>query len=83
MIIGTRYYDSAGGFNEEVNIIRKRKLKVLMDNVKKFYTELQNSDFEDLSLEKIGEYLVFYKLTVDELKSLYHEDTKVFYKSKD
>ena len=82
MIIGTRYYDSAGGFNEEVNIIRKRKLKVLMDNVKKFYTELQNSDFEDLSLEKIGEYLVFYKLTVDELKSLYHEDTKVFYKSK-
>ena len=53
-----------------------------MDNVKKFYTELQNSDFEDLSLEKIGEYLVFYKLTVDELKWLYHEDTKVFYKSK-
>lgn len=78
MIIGTKYYDSAGGFNEKVKIMRKNKLNKLLGDVKKFLLEFQDEDFEDLSLSKIGELLDFYKLDVDNLKEMYYEDPKVF-----
>lgn len=80
MIIGTKYYDPAGGFNEDVGIIRKNKLNSLMKNIQNFLNEFKDEDFKDISLAKISELLLIHKLTVDNLKELYFENALPFNK---
>lgn len=80
MVIGTKYYDSAGGFNEEVKIMRKGRLKFLLDNTKNFLTEFQNENFYDISVSKISELLSVHKLTIEDLKNLYFEEAKAYSK---
>lgn len=80
MIIGTKYFDAAGGFNGPVKIMRKSKLNFLFTNVKNFLNEFQNEDFNDISLSKISELLNIHKLTVSNLKNLYYEDPKEYRK---
>lgn len=80
MIIGTKYYDSAGGFNEEVKIMRKNKLQKLIRNVNNFLLEFQNENFADLSTSIINELLVVHDLTIENLKEFYYEDSKPFKK---
>lgn len=78
MIVGTKYYDPAGGFNEEVRIMRKNKFSKLINSVNNFFMEFQNENYEDISLSKISELLGIHKLTIGDLKELYFEEAKVF-----
>lgn len=73
MIIGTKRYDSAGGFNEDVGIMRENKLNKLVKNVIAFTKEFQNTDFSDISTNKISKFLEIHDLSVETLKTYSEE----------
>ena len=57
-----------------VQIIRKNRLKKLRDNTHGFFKEFKNYDIQDISDEKIQEFLVTNKLTMTSLLADYGED---------
>ncbi|MGC9933808.1 DEAD/DEAH box helicase [Priestia aryabhattai] len=69
MIISTKNISKAAGFNKSVEIMRENKLRLLTDNVRKFYLEFKGLDLNDLSEKRIQELLVAFKLTSDDLSS--------------
>lgn len=76
MIIPTLKVNKAGGFNNEVEIIRKNGLKKLNDNVNNFFKEFKNLDFQDLTKDKIQELINIHKLSADDLLNEYSEAPK-------
>ncbi|EJF51011.1 DEAD/DEAH box helicase [Enterococcus sp. C1] len=80
MIVGTKYYDAAGGFNEDVKIIRKNKFKKLLNNVMNFLKEFQNENFEDIASSKISELLTIHNLNIIDLKQEYFEEARPYQK---
>jgi replicative superfamily II helicase len=52
------------GFNQEVQIMRERELKALHTNVKGFFAEFQNLDFNGLLEVKVQEFVNLQHLTV-------------------
>ncbi|KRN68747.1 hypothetical protein IV70_GL000943 [Carnobacterium maltaromaticum DSM 20342] len=77
MIVGTKYFDPAGGFNEDVNIIREKMLNKLVKNVSDFTKEFKNTDFADISINKISQLLELHDLSIDSLKT-YSEESKPY-----
>jgi len=73
MVIGTKTLGLAAGFNEEVTIMRSKKLELLVKNVKAFFGELKGVDLQDLSETKLQPGLERNGLTVDALTSQYSE----------
>ena len=73
MIIWTKVLSAASGFNEEVKIMRSKKLEALVNNVKVFFGKLKGLDLQDLSETKLQSNLEEHKLTVDDLVGNYAE----------
>ena len=73
MIIPTKRVARAGGFNEEVAIIRDHSLKRLVQKVRAFFLEFKNLDTRDLSEKHIQELIHTHGLSVDDLVSKYSE----------
>jgi len=78
MIIATKTVGRAAGFNHDVEIMRERLLKVLVQNVRSFFLEFKNSDLKDLSERKIQDLLNAHKLAVEDILSHYSEKPKVY-----
>lgn len=77
MIIPTKNVSRAAGFNKPVQIMRENKLKLLTDNVRKFYLEFKGLDLNDLSDNRIQELLNMFKLTSNDLTSSYSEEPRL------
>jgi replicative superfamily II helicase len=71
LIISTKYVTKAGGFNREVEIMKKNNLNKLAANVRHFYKEFVKIDFRDLSEEQINSFLKLHKLELSDIKTLY------------
>lgn len=78
MIAPTRKLAQGAYFNCEVEIMRKKNLDKLTGNVENFYKEFQRLDFNDLSHDKIHEFLNNHKLDVGSLLSEYSEKPIIF-----
>ncbi len=73
LIISTKNVTNAGGFNRDVEIMRKSNLNKLVFNVRSFYKEFIKLDFKDLSDEKINLFLKTHKLEINDIKTGYSE----------
>lgn len=73
LIIPTRYPDSAAGFIDDVNIIRKKKLKRLRYNFINFAKEFKNFDFNSLSSTNVQQILQKHELEIDSFIDQYSE----------
>ena len=73
MIIWTKTVGSAAGFTQEVQIVRRNKLELLVKNVKAFFGELKGLDLQDLSEAKLQTNLEHHGLSVDALTTKYSE----------
>jgi replicative superfamily II helicase len=73
MIISTKNISNLGGFNLDVEILRKGGLKSLKTNFKAFYNELKNHELNDLSNETLQNILSLNKLDNNSIKSYYSE----------
>lgn len=69
MIISSRIVEASAGFNEEVVIMKKAKLKKLLSNVKKFFEEFSRYNLGDISDEKVQELINFHQLSVQNILS--------------
>lgn len=73
LVIPTAYPDPAGGFNGDVEIIRKRNLKKLRSNFNNFVKEFRTLSFDSLSTNQIKDFVNLHHLSVDDLSSMYSE----------
>ncbi len=73
IVIWTKLLGAAAGFNQPVEIVRLKKLELLIRNVKEFFGELRGMDLQDLSESKLQAKLSQHSLTVDDLLSKYSE----------
>lgn len=73
LIIPTRKVSKSGGFSDEVQIMRKNRLKLLKEKVRSFYNELSKYDLKDLNELKLTELLEFHNLSVEKIKNDYSE----------
>ncbi|HBL05581.1 MAG TPA: DEAD/DEAH box helicase [Clostridium sp.] len=78
MIIPTRKVSRAAGFNKEVEIMRERNLKKLVNNLREFYKEFKNLDLKDLSSVAIQRFINLHKLDVESLLKEYSEIPKIY-----
>jgi replicative superfamily II helicase len=74
MIIPTLRVNSNTGFNENVKIIRKGKLRELKSKFRTFITGFKTVDLKNISLEFITNSLSQHELTTDDIVSKYVED---------
>ncbi len=73
MIIPTREIGSAAGFNEQVSIIRVKKLRTLKNNVRAFFNEFKTEKFQNLDPGVVSQKLVEFQLDLTSLPSKYCE----------
>lgn len=73
LIIPTKTFSKGSGFNEEVEIMRVNSLRRLTKNVKAFFNEFRNLDFNNLSESKVQGYIDAHKLDVQSLLTEYSE----------
>lgn len=69
IIIPTRVVGKAAGFVDDVEVMRERHLKLLVGNVRKFYSEFKVLDLNDLSDKKIQELIGIHKISVEDILS--------------
>lgn len=74
MIIPTKNLHKAGGFSQEVGILRKYNLKRLVLNVRNYFLSFREVDLKDISGDSIQELLNKHSLGIDDLKSGYTEE---------
>ena len=77
MIIPTKKTGPAGGFNEEVEVMREHSLKKLLSNIRAFFNEFTGLDLRDLSEDRIQEFLELHGLSVPKLLTDYSEKVSV------
>lgn len=73
MVIPTKKLSAAAAFSDEVFILRKSGLDRLKQNMRQFFNEFRQSDFRDLSLQRINDLLSAHKLTTADLIGVYGE----------
>jgi replicative superfamily II helicase len=62
---------NGAAFNESVGVIREVELTKLKDNVRSFYNEFNNLDFNDLSEVKIQQLLNTHHLSIEDISKNY------------
>jgi len=73
MIIPTKKMGPGAVFSGDVRIMRKAKLNLLTGNVRSFFTEFRNLDFQDLSEAKVQVLVDTHQLAVTDLTLGYAE----------
>ncbi len=73
MIVPTKKLGKGAGFNKEVEIVRQKNLKLLIQNISNFFKEFKSIDFKDISEQKINNFLTIHKLSEKDLISIYSE----------
>ena len=73
MIVPFRRVERGAGFNRQVLITRKKKLKQLRDNVRGFFAEFNEVDPQQLSENAIRQALQTHSLTAANIETLYTE----------
>jgi hypothetical protein len=73
LVIPIKIVSNQGNFTHEVEIMRKAKLQQLKDNVYSLFKEFKDYKINDISDQKLQEWLVFHKLDVDSLVKKYTE----------
>lgn len=76
MIIPTKNIASSTGFNDPVEILRKKGLNKMKDNFSKFFKEFSTYDLGTLTELQIDKYLKLHSLTIDNMLSNYTEAPK-------
>lgn len=71
MIHPSKKLGPGAGFNELVEIMGDKQLKSLKQNIRSFFNEFKGLDFNDLSENKIQNFLSAHNLTVEHLISAY------------
>lgn len=74
LIIPTKNITYHSNFTHPVQIMRKNRLKKLRENVKGFFKEFKNYDINDISDEKIQEFISHHELNIDDLFEKYSEN---------
>ncbi len=74
LVIHTKTLSSSANFTHPVRILRKGKLRNLRNNIKGFFKELKNYKINDISDEKLQEFINIHKLDMESLKNDYYED---------
>jgi len=74
LVIHTKTLSSLANFTHPVKILRKGKLRDLRNNIKGFFKELKNYKINDISDEKLQEFINVHKLDMESLKKDYNED---------
>jgi len=73
MIIPTKNLSYQANFTHNVRVIRRSKLKLLKENIKKFLKELTPYDFSEITDETLQRLLDSYKLNASDFENLYSE----------
>lgn len=73
MVIPTKYPDPAGGFNDDVRIMRKKSLNLLKNNFINFVKEFRTLDFSSLSNGQVLNFISVHQLEVDKFIMTYSE----------
>jgi len=74
MIIPTKNLSYYADFTHEVRIIRKGKLKLLKDNIKRFIRELKLYELSEISDDKLQSLINTHKLNASNLVDTYSEE---------
>ena len=74
LIIPTKNITYHSNFTHSVQIMRKNRLKKLRENVKGFFKEFKNYNINDISDEKIQEFISHHELNIDDLFEKYSEN---------
>lgn len=74
LIIPTKELSYYGNFTHDVKIIRRGKLKLLKDNIKKFIKELQPYVLNEITDETLQHFIDLHKLNSSNLVDTYSED---------
>jgi len=73
LIIPTKKLSYFGDFTHDVEIMRKGKLKLLKTTIKSFVKEFKNYNINEMSDEKIQEFIILHKLDILNLENEYTE----------
>ncbi|UHG94670.1 DEAD/DEAH box helicase [Spirosoma oryzicola] len=71
MVIPTKNISAHGAFSQEVEILNKRGLKKLNNNVDRFFKEFKDFDIHTLTDQQIDSFLVAHTLTVENILNEY------------
>ncbi len=71
MIIPTNRLANAAALTHDVKVMQGKSLTKLQENVRKFFAEFKDLDFQDLSEKKVQEYINAHALSVDSIKNDY------------
>lgn len=71
MIIPTNRLASAAALTHDVMVIQQKGLTKLQENVRRFFAEFKDIDFQDLSEKRIQEYINTHGLSIDSIKNDY------------
>jgi len=74
MVIPTNKIAKGAGFNEDIQIMRKRELRKLIGSVRAFFAEFKDMDLQDLSEIKVQEFIDAHGLSVDALSKNYSKN---------
>ncbi len=80
LIIPTKNLSYCADFTHEVRVIRRSKLKLLKDNIKRFIKELKPYELSEISDLTLQQFLDLHKLNMSDLVETYSES--YFHKSK-
>ncbi len=73
LIIPPKYIAGAAGFNYPVEIITKKTLRLLKENIKGFFREFSSYDLSTITEEQVNKYLQYHKLMTDDILTNYTE----------
>jgi len=74
LIIPTKLLGLGAGFNEPVQIVRKKNLKRLVNNFRQFLVGFKQIDLTDIDDSSLESALVEHELTREDISSKYSED---------
>jgi len=76
MIIPTNRLANAAALTHDVKVMQPNGLTKLQENVRRFFAEFKDLDFQDLSEKKVQEYINAHGLSVDSIKNDYTASIK-------
>lgn len=73
MVIPAKLIAPGAGFNYDVEVLRKRGLRLLKENFEKYFKEFSTYDLSTITELQIDKYLAMHDLTIEKILTLYTE----------